>query len=95
MSFLFLYLCYFKLPEGNVRVKDQYLTKILLVAAKKSITRKWGKVNPPTQEQWLETVEEIFIMEKMTHRLRLQETQMDDKWEKWTLFRTKSSDIRK
>ena len=56
---------------------------------KKAITRKWCKVEPPTVEQWMEIVEEIHIMEKMTYRLRLQETQYE---EKWSIFKIQTSD---
>jgi len=51
-----------------------------------------GKVEPPTVEQWMEIVEEIHLMEKMTYRLRLQETQYEEKWEKWSMFKIQISD---
>lgn len=37
-------------------------------------------MNPSTQEQCMEIVEEIQIMEELTHHLRLQEAQMEEKW---------------
>ena len=92
MSFMTLYLCNLNSTDGNVRISDRYLVKILLIASKKAITRKWGRLEPPTHEQWIGVIEEIYIMEKLTHRLRLQETQMEDKWEKWTLFKNRNSD---
>ena len=85
-----LYLCNF--TEENVHAGDRYLVKILLIAGKKAITRKWGRADLPTQENWMEIIEEIYVMEKLTHRLRLQETQLEDKWLKWTFFRTRISD---
>ena len=85
-----LYLCNF--TEENVHAGDRYLVKILLIAGKKAITRQWGRVEPPNQEQWTEIIEEIYIMEKLTHRLRLQEMQLEDKWLKWTFFKTGNSD---
>lgn len=60
---------------------------LLLSASKKAITRLWYKV-----EKWVCTVEEIFVMEKLTHKLRLQETQFNEKWEKWTDYRTQEED---
>lgn len=30
--------------------------------------RKWARVDPPTQDQYLETVEQICKMEKLMHR---------------------------
>uniref|UniRef100_A0A3Q3ASL9 Reverse transcriptase domain-containing protein n=1 Tax=Kryptolebias marmoratus TaxID=37003 RepID=A0A3Q3ASL9_KRYMA len=90
MSSMVLYLCNFN--NTKVRAKDKYLIKIMLIASKKAITRKWGKADPPCQEQWTGIIEEIYIMEKLTYRLRLQQTQMEEKWMKWTSFKTKDSD---
>lgn len=74
---LVLYLC--KFSEEIVITCDRYLIKILLVAGKKAITRNWGKETPPTKDQWITIVEEIFLMEKVTHILKLQEAQLDQK----------------
>lgn len=57
-----------------------YLIKVLLVVSKKAITRQWCKETPPTKYQWLTIVEEIYVMEKQTHKLRLQEAKFDSKW---------------
>ena len=32
-------------------------------------------------------------MGRLTHRLRLQQAQLEEKWEKWIIFRTKTSDV--
>lgn len=72
-----LYLCNFN--EENVQSRDRYLVKILLIAGKKATTRKWGKVDSPTQSKWIQIVDEILIMEKLTHHLRLQEAQLEKK----------------
>lgn len=69
-----------------VQKDDVYLIKTLLTASKKVITRLWYKTDPPAGEQWVCTVKEIFVMERLTHKLRLQETQFVRKWEKWTDF---------
>lgn len=79
------YLCNFY--DGLVQEGDRYLLKIMLISAKKCITRKWGQTVVPSKEQWMATIEQIYTMEKLTHRLRLQEPQMDKKWKKWTLYR--------
>ena len=71
------------LVEGGISDEDRYLVKILLAAAWKAITRKWGQAGPPNQSQWEGLVEDIYIMEKLTFRLRLQEERMDKKWQKW------------
>ena len=93
MSYMILYLCNFNSAEESIRVRDKYLVKILLIAGKKAITRKWGKVEPPCKEEWIGIVEEIYVMERLTHRLRLQQAQLEEKWEKWIIFRTKTSDV--
>jgi len=37
----------------------------------KAITRKWLQVDPPTKDQWLGIVNEIYSMERLTSILRL------------------------
>lgn len=86
MSCRVLYLC--NLSDENVRGKDRYLVKVLLTAAKKAITRKWGREDIPTQDQWTDLVEEIYTIEKMIHHLRLQEAQFNEKWSKCTIYMT-------
>jgi len=54
-----LYFC--NLYERSVQQKDRYLIKILLIAGKKAITKKWGKPDPPTQDQWLDIIEGIYV----------------------------------
>ena len=43
-------------------------------------------------EKWIETVGDIYSIQKVTHRPGLQETQLETKWEKWMLFWTKNRD---
>ncbi|XP_054872348.1 LINE-1 retrotransposable element ORF2 protein isoform X1 [Amphiprion ocellaris] len=71
---------------NEVNKNDRYLLKILLAACKKAITKKWCKLEPPTINDWLQIVSGILEMEILTHRLRTQEEQCQDKWEKWTVF---------
>lgn len=71
----------------NIHDKDWYLIKILLEASKKAITRKLHKEEPPTQRNWLEIIDEMYVMERLTHIIRLQQTIWEDRWEKWTLYR--------
>lgn len=78
---------YFGSMTGNVVLKeDKYLLKILLAACKKAITRKWYTPDPPTQDNWLKILNEIYVMEQLTHRIRTQEDQCREKWEKWTSY---------
>ena len=62
------------LTQDTIQKEDEYLVKVLLSASKKTITRMWYKVDSRTEEQWMCTVEEILVMEKITHKLRLQDT---------------------
>lgn len=57
------------------------------MAAKKAITKKWGKQETPTQDLWTQIIEGLYTMEKLTCKLRLQKPQIEEKWEKWTLFK--------
>ena len=75
------------IPQEEVQGRDKYLVKVLLVASRKAITRAWYKLDPPTREQWLSIVEEIYDMERFTHTLRMREEQFQGKWEKWNYYR--------
>lgn len=46
------------LVEGRERI---------LAAAKKNITIKWLQKVPAAFEEWMQTVKEIYVMEKITH----------------------------
>ena len=48
-------------------------------------------MEPPRKEEWIGIVEEIYAMEKLTHRLRLR-LNKHSLWENWTIFRTKTGD---
>ena len=74
--------------KNCVPEKDRYLTKVLLVTSKKAITRNWYRAEPPTTNQWIEIIKEVYIMERMTHRLRMKENIFLIKWEKWMQYDT-------
>ena len=69
--------------NNYVPEKDIHLTKMLLVTCKKAIIRNWCNAEPPTTTQRLEIIREVYIMERMTHRLRMREGVFVSKWEKW------------
>lgn len=69
----------YNFSDGKIHKNYAYLTKIMLIAAKKCITRKWGEFEGPTKDQQISTVEDILLTERVTYRLRLQEAQMDKK----------------
>lgn len=70
-------------PEDTVQREDLYLFKILIIAAKKAITKKWLNSDPPEQD----IVGEIFNMEKMTYNLRNKATTHRRHWRKWSAFK--------
>ena len=80
------------LTHENTHSDDLYLVKVLLAASKKAITRLWCNSSSPTCEQWLCIVEELYVMERFTHKLRIQEELFLEKWLKWTEYKTQEND---
>ena len=76
--------------EDTIGQEDTYLFKILILAAKKAITRRWLEVDPPRTDHWLDIVEEIRCMEKMTYNIRTQAEVYEKRWVKWHLYTSKS-----
>ena len=62
-------------------IKDKKLLAILLVASKKSVSRKCLKVEPPTIDEWIEVVCEIYVMEKISFSLK---GEKEKNYEIWT-----------
>lgn len=61
---------------------------ILLLAGKKAITRNWLVKDSPTVGDWIKVVQDIFIMEKLTFILRLQQDEFENYWKIWINFIT-------
>lgn len=78
---------------GNVpqqlRKSDKYLLLILLVGAKKAITRKWLQEDIPSTLDWIQIVSEIYDMERLTFSLRLAAEKCKNYWEKWDRYMRK------
>ena len=53
---------------------------ILLVASKKSVSRKWLKIEPPTIDEWIEVVYEIYVMEKISFSLKVENETFYNIW---------------
>ena len=83
---------YLGLIKNVVSKEDLYLMKILIAACKKAITKKWCKPAIPTCKEWKSLVKDIFETELLTHRLRTQEEQCQEKWIKWTTY-TSTTDM--
>ena len=74
--------------EESVHAGDQYLVKILLVAAKKAITKNWLRKETPDYKQWRNIMDNIEEMEKMTFRIRVRNDLFERRWEKWRMYKT-------
>uniref|UniRef100_A0A1A8PUF6 Reverse transcriptase domain-containing protein n=2 Tax=Nothobranchius rachovii TaxID=451742 RepID=A0A1A8PUF6_9TELE len=72
--------------EGT-EARDLYLFKILVLAYKKAVTRSWLKEDPPRIKDWLDIVEDIHLMEKLTFFLRLRGHLYYKCWTKWIVYR--------
>jgi len=73
------------LPTG-LRKADRYLLQILLAGSKKTITRKWLSKECPTIAEWIEIVQEIYVMEHLTFSLRHARSKCEAYWEKWISY---------
>ena len=58
----------------------------MVTVAKKNITRHWLLPEPPTVSEWMDTIDDIYRMEKITHSLNLQMDRFNKIWSKWTSF---------
>ena len=82
-SFTIIYL-------GNIAAhllrRDKYLLKILLAASKKAVTRKWLQIEPPAKTDWINIVNDVQNMERITFSLNQQADNFLQCWEKWIVF---------
>lgn len=58
---------------------DKYLLMILLIGVKKARTKKWLQLSALSMEEWHETVQRSYTVEKLTFALRVQ----SETFEKW------------
>ena len=71
------------LEELHCTKQDQYLLRVLLVASKKAITKKWLTNVIPTMNEWIDLIYSIFIMERITFDFRGQSEIFKDNWFIW------------
>uniref|UniRef100_A0A3B1J8B1 Reverse transcriptase domain-containing protein n=1 Tax=Astyanax mexicanus TaxID=7994 RepID=A0A3B1J8B1_ASTMX len=76
------------LGEINPQVigSNRYLWNIFLIASKKAITKRWRTPDPPVMEEWINIVNQIYIMEKITFAIRIQMPKFAKLWSKWTAY---------
>jgi len=67
----------------EINKQDRYLLQLLLAGSKKAITRRWLCKECPTISDWIEIVEEIYNMERLTFSLRYNTEKGDQYWKKW------------
>jgi len=70
----------------NLNAQDKYLLNVLLVASKKTITKKWLQESPPTKDEWIVIVSHVYDMEKLTFSLRLNMDKFYKYWSKWLRY---------
>ena len=83
-SFQVLYLG--RLPEKLKDMAEMYMFKVMLVASKKAITKKWLNQQAPKLSDWFDVMHTIYMMEKMTFALRLKTDAFDVRWQGWISF---------
>lgn len=67
--------------RGHGLEKDKTrLIQILLLVARKTITKSWLKAPPPTIVQWQENLKRVYLMEKITAQLHLTLDKFNDMW---------------
>jgi len=66
--------------------QDKYLLGVLLVGGKKALTRKWLKKDKPTINEWIDIIYNIYVMERITFRLRQQIDIFEENWSKWLSY---------
>lgn len=85
LSFDTLYLCNFP-HDLDLHPSDARLIPILLAACKKAITRKWLKPQPPSVDDWIDIVYDVYKMERLTYSLRMRQNDFSGLWNRFVLF---------
>ncbi|KAF7656212.1 hypothetical protein LDENG_00044990 [Lucifuga dentata] len=66
------------------------MLRIMLIASKRAITRKWLKTEVPTVEDWVEVIHNMYTMEKLIFSSRLELDKFKricKNWTECTLYR--------
>lgn len=67
-------------------IAHKKLYQTIMIAAKKTITRHWLQPDPPPTREWVDTVNDIYIMERITSSLNLQKDKSIKIWSKWLSY---------
>lgn len=84
LDFKTMYLC--DLEDLDCGKVVKYLLRVLLVAAKKAITRRWLQKDPPSINEWIDVVYEVFKMERITFVMKNQQDKFNHDWMIWLYF---------
>lgn len=82
------------MSPGNIetlnlkRGKDDKMLRILLLAAKKAISRRWRSTLTPTVEEWIDAISRNYVMEKITASIRLEIGKCNNLEDLKTIFKT-------
>ena len=90
VTFLSLYLGYF---PNKLSKDDACHLKILLAASKKAVTKCWLQKNAPTVGLFVNTVEQLHLLERMTYSIRLQKELGEKRWKKWSVYLASQTDL--
>ena len=74
------------LKNLQLRKRDEYLMRVLLVASKKAITKKWLTNVIPTMNEWIDLIYGIYIMERITFSFRGQSEAFTENWFWWITY---------
>lgn len=66
--------------RDNLEKEYIKLIQLLLLVAKKTISKLWLKPQPLTLEQWQENSKKVYFREKITAQLHLKTEQFNDLW---------------
>ena len=60
--------------------RDLYLLWILRITALKQITRCWKSSEQPRVDIWLEQIENMYLMEKLTYKINGKNVLFQKRW---------------
>lgn len=75
-----------KRNQGTTIPGEKYIFRIMLVAGKKAITRRWLKTDAPKMEDWIEVMHNIYMMERLTFSARLESDKFKNFCKNWVDF---------
>lgn len=76
-----------KLENVNLERNEEYkLLRIMLLASKKAVTRRWRSDHIPRANEWIDIMLNIYNMEKLTASVRLEVDKFNKVWSYWLAY---------